>query len=197
MLTTCEQTYSNPDFFKKSCVGPGGHIKSVTTRIGHGDYILFDSSDIQKRYAKMMEGLDYLKDGDKGSLGLGYWLMDVVHFSKEHEMTPLLNKLYSFDHGAKSENKEIMEAINEVDSRIEKDVTKIFDRGMDRPICRDFIIAGEGYFILRLKKTTKMIYNGNEIPVNKISRRSPCLWNLLQQKRAKTKSTKLPLSVVR
>ena len=72
----------------------------------------------------MMEGLDYVKDGDQASIWLGYWLMDVVHFSKDGEMTPLLNKLYSFDHGAKSENKEIMEAIEEVDSIIDKDVTK-------------------------------------------------------------------------
>ncbi len=76
--------------------------------------------------------------------------MDVVHFSKDHEMTPLLNKLYSFDHVAKSENKEVMEAIEEVDSIIDKDITKISDRGMDRPICRDSIIAGDGNFILHL-----------------------------------------------
>ena len=88
----------------------------------------------------MMEGLDYVKDGDKASFGLGYWLMDVVHFDKDQEMTPLFNKLYSFDHGAKSENKEIMEAIHEVDALIDKEVPKIFDRDMDSPICRNFII---------------------------------------------------------
>lgn len=63
-------------------------------------------------------------------------------------MTALLNKLYSFDHGAKSENKEIMEAIEEVGSIIDKDVTRIFDRGMDRPVCRGYIIAGQGRGIL-------------------------------------------------
>ncbi len=92
----------------------------------------------------MMEGLDYVKDGDKASFGPGYWLMDVIHFSKDHEMTPLLNKLYSFDHGAKSENKEIMETIEEVDSIIDKDVTNIFDRGMDRSICRDWVAEHAG-----------------------------------------------------
>lgn len=168
-----------------------GHMNSVKGRIQHGDYILFDGSDIQKRYAKMMEGLDYVKDGDKASFGPGYWLMDVVHFSKDHEMNPLLNKLYSFDHGAKSENKEIMEAIEEVDSIIDKDVTRIFDRGIDRPICRDFIIAREGNFILRLKKTTKLIYNGNETPVNKISRKIPLFMKLVATKAGKNKKHKI------
>ena len=166
-------------------------MNSVKGRIQHGDYILFDGSDIQKRYAKMMEGLDYVKDGDKASSGPGYWLLNVVHFSKDYEMNPLLNKLYSFDHGAKSENKEIMEAIEEVDSIIHKDVTRIFDRGMDRPICRDFIIEREGNFILRLKKTTNLIYNGTETPVNKISRKIPLFMELTATKVGKNKKHKI------
>ena len=36
------------------------------------DYILFDGSDIQKKYAKSMDGLDYVKDGDKYYIGFGY-----------------------------------------------------------------------------------------------------------------------------
>ena len=80
-----------------------------------------------------------------------------------------------------------METIEEVDSIIDKDITKIFDRGMDRPICRDFIIAGEGNFILRLKKTTKLIYNGTETPVNKISRKIPLFMRLAATKTGKNK----------
>jgi len=180
--------YNKKGFFKKLF---RGHMNSIKGRVQHGDYILFDGSDIQKRYAKMMEGLDYVKDGDKASFGLGYWLMDVVHFSKDHEMTPLFNKLYSFDHGAKSENKEIIGAIEEVDAIIDKDVTKVFDRGMDRSICRDFIIAGEGNFILRLKKITKLFYNGNETAVNKISRKIPLFMELTATKTGKNKKHKV------
>lgn len=180
--------YNKAGFFMKLF---RGHMESVKGRIHHGDYILFDGSDIQKKHAKMMEGLDYVKDGDKASVGLGYWLMNVVHFSKGQEMTPLFNKLYSFDHGAKSENKEIMEAIEEIDAIIDKDVTKIFDRGMDRPICRDFIIAGEGNFNLRLKRTTKLVHKGEETPVNKISRKVPLFMKLTATKVKKNKKYKL------
>ena len=98
--------YNKKDFFMKLFLG---HMNSVKSKICHRDYILFDGSDIQKKYAKMMDGLDYVKDGDKGTIGLCYWLMNVAHFSKDQEMTPLYNKLYSFDHGAKSENKEVLE----------------------------------------------------------------------------------------
>jgi Transposase DDE domain len=131
--------------------------------------------------------LDYVKDGDKGTIGLGYWLMDVVHFNKEHQMTPLYNKLYSFDHGAKSENKEVIEAIDQVEGIIDKDVTKIFDRGMDRPICRDYIIAKEGNFILRLNPQTKLIHKGEEVSVNKISTKVPLFMDLTATRIQKSK----------
>ena len=180
--------YNKEGFFMKLF---RGHMNSVKSKICHGDYILFDGSDIQKKYAKMMDGLDYVKDGDKGTIGLGYWLMNVVHFSKDQEMTPLYNKLYSFDHGAKSENKEVIEAMDEIDSMIDKNVTKIFDRGMDRPICRDSIIANEGNFNLRLKKTTKLIYKGEEMAVNKISRKVPLFMKLTATRIQKSKKHQL------
>ena len=180
--------YNKKGFFMKLF---RGHMNSVKNKICHGDYILFDGSDIQKKYAKMMDGLDYVKDGDKGTIGLGYWLMNVVHFSRDQEMTPLYNKLYSFDHGAKSENKEVLEAMVEIDSAIDKNVTKIFDRGMDRPICRDFIIANEGNFNLRLKKTTKLIYKGEEVAVNKISRKVPLFMKLVATRIQKSKKHQL------
>ena len=168
-----------------------GHINSIKGKIHHGDYILFDGSDIQKKYAKFMEGLDYVKDGDKKRVGLGYWLMDVIHFDKDHEMTPLLNKLYSFDHGAKSENLEVIEAIETTNSIIEKEVTLIFDRGMDRPICRDCIIGQENDFILRLNARTKLIYKGEELSVNQISRKVPLFMELTAMKTQKSKKKKL------
>lgn len=176
--------YNKKDFFLKLF---RGHMDSIKGKINHGDYILYDGSDIQKRYARFMEGLDFVKDGDKGTIGLGYWLMNAVHFSKDHELTPLYNKLYSYDHGAKSENLEVIEAIKEVSTAINKDVTSIFDRGMDRPICRDYIVDHTDNFILRLNSKTKLIYKGDEHAVNKISRKVPLFMKLYATRMHKSK----------
>lgn len=176
--------YNKKDFFLKLF---RGHMQSVKGKVNHGDYILYDGSDIQKRHARFMEGLDFVKDGDKGSIGLGYWLMNAVHFSKDQELTPLYNKLYSYDCGAKSENMEVMEAIKEVNSAIDKEVTSIFDRGMDRPVCRDFIIENTDNFILRLNAKTKLGYKGEELAVNKISKNVPLFMKLHATRIHKTK----------
>ena len=162
--------YNKEGFFRKLS---RGHLHSIKGKINHGDYILIDGSDIQKKYARFMEGLDYVKDGDKGTIGLGYWLMNAMHFGRDGEMNPLYSKLYSYDHGAKSENKEVIEVVNEIQSVIDKSVTYIYDRGMDRPICRDFIVGQDTNFILRLKKTTKLLYKGEELAVNQISKKLP------------------------
>jgi hypothetical protein len=176
--------YNKKDFFLKLF---RGHMHSIKGKVNHGDYILYDGSDIQKRYARFMEGLDFVKDGDKGSIGLGYWLMNAVHFSKDQELTPLYNKLYSYDHGAKSENMEVIEAIKEVSGAIDKDVTSIFDRGMDRPICRDFIVEHVNNFILRLNSKTKLGYKGDNLAINKISKKVPLFMKLYATRIHKTK----------
>lgn len=179
--------YNKEGFFLKLFKG---HLKSVKGKISHGDYILVDGSDIQKKYARMMEGLDYVKDGDKGSIGLGYWLMDIVHFGKDGEMTPLVNKLYSFDHGAKSENLEVQEAVKTVQQNIEKRLNYIYDRGMDREILRDFIVGMDEDFILRLKKTTKLLYRGKELKVSDIAKKFPLFMELSATKVKKNKRQK-------
>lgn len=72
----------------------------------------------------------------------------------------------------------MLEAIHEVDAIIDKNVPRIFDRGMDRLICRDFIIEQGSHFILRLKTTTKLIYKGKEMAVNQISKKIPLFMEL-------------------
>ena len=166
------------------------HLQSVQGKISHDDYILVDGSDIQKKYAKMMEGLDYVKGGDKGSTGLGYWLMDIVHFGKDGEMAPLVNNLYSFGHGAKSENLEVQAAVKTVQENIEKRLKYIYDRGMDREILRRFIIGSNDGFILRLKKTTKLLYRGKDLKVSEIAKKVTLFMELFATKVKKNKRVK-------
>ena len=160
--------YNKKNFYSKLF---SGHLESVKGKVYNGDYILVDGSDIQKKYSKMKEGLDWVKDGDKATTGLGYWLMNIVHFSKGGELMPLYNKLYSFDCGAKSENNEIKNAVKMIESHFSKKLTYIFDRGMDREILREFICKHCGHFILRLKKSTQFILNGKELTVDRIAQK--------------------------
>jgi hypothetical protein len=47
---------------------------------------------------------------------------------------------------------------------IDKDATKIFDCGMNRPVCRDFIIGNEGNFICYKISTIRKALLANMAP---------------------------------
>lgn len=167
---TCERLrrhYNKKGFADKIFTG---HIQSVKGKVHHGDYILVDGSDIQKKYAKMMEGLDFVKDGDTSEIGLGYHLMDVIHFSKHGEICPLYNKIYSFDAGAKSQNMEVMDAVKKV-GELDKNLCYIYDRGMDTSILKEFVIAQGDEFVLRLKKSSSLEFKGKPMSVKEIGKK--------------------------
>ena len=156
--------YNKEDYEQKV---HAAHLQSVSHKVKSIGYMAVDGSDILKTYAKYMEGLDYVHDGDKGGIGLGYWLMNTIYVD-DYTIIPLHNKLYSFDCGARSENLEVMESRTFIEEHINTELTWLYDRGMD--ILRDYIIPASGSFVLRLKKTTQLIYKGKAIKVAQLSK---------------------------
>jgi hypothetical protein len=81
----------------------------------------------------MMEGLARVHDGSTNSIGLGYWLMNIIRINQTGEqITPLYNKLYSFEVETQSENSEIPAGIFTVMKHVGKQLTWAIDRGGDR-----------------------------------------------------------------
>jgi len=157
--------YNKPGFWKKI---NNAHLESVKGKVHNGDYALLDISDIQKKYARMMEGIDLVKDGDTGKIGWGYWLMNVILANKYKELTPLYSKLYSFDAGSLSENKEVMLAVEHISQTIQKLFTWVIDRGGDRSVLKDYFVKNIERFIIRLKRNTRLSYKGQSLAVNQI-----------------------------
>ena len=58
-----------------------------------------DGTDISKKHAKFMEGLEFVKDGDTGNIGLGYNIINVTAINELKEMAPLYSKAYSYEMG--------------------------------------------------------------------------------------------------
>lgn len=169
---TCKRLayhYNKDGFWKKVT---HDHLQRVSAKVHHGDYLLFDLSDIQKKYAKMMEGLAFVKDGDGDGSGPGYWLANVIGYNQSGaELVPMYSKLYSFEKGTMSENREIIEAVDMVMGAVKKEVTWVLDRGADRPILIDHFLGKASHFIIRLTKRRKLFYKGEEMSVREISKK--------------------------
>lgn len=161
--------YNKKDFWKKLITG---HLQSVKNVIHHGDYMLFDLSDIQKKYSKTMDGLDYVYDGSTKGTGPGYWLANIVGMRRDgSRLLPLYSKLYSFAKDTVSENREIKSAIDLVSTYISKKVIWVIDRAGDRQILIDHLICRSKFFIIRMKGLGKLQYLGKVQKFKKVSRR--------------------------
>ena len=76
------------------------HLNNVKNSISKDDFIIMDGTDISKKHAKHMEGLEFVRNGDTGKIGLGYNVLNINSINQHKEMTPLYSKAYSFEIGS-------------------------------------------------------------------------------------------------
>ena len=95
------------------------HLSTASQGVHQDSFIVMDGTDISKRYAKFMEGLEFVKNGDTGEIGLGYNVLNINAINSHKEITPLYSKAYSFEMGALSSNHEIKCAVKDVDTYLQ------------------------------------------------------------------------------
>lgn len=144
------------------------HLESVVPGISKDDFILMDGTDIGKKHAKYMEGLEFVKNGDTGEIGLGYNVLNINAISVHKEIVPLYGKAYSYQMGALSGNNEIKKAVRETKRHVGGKGCWVFDRGADNTILKDFFIGRCPQAIVRLKKNTRLCYGQQEHQVDRL-----------------------------
>ena len=149
----------------------GTHLKSVSNSISKDNFILMDGTDISKKHAKYMEGLEFVKNGDTGEIGLGYNVLNINAINTHKEITPLYSKAYSYEMGALSSNNEIKKAVRAVKEHIEDKGCWVFDRGADNTILKDFFISECSQTIIRLKRNTKLFYKDQAYQVAQLTKK--------------------------
>jgi len=144
------------------------HIQALSKSIKKEDYLIWDGTDISKKYAKFMEGLEFVRNGDTKTIGLGYNVLNVNVINSSKEIKPLYSKAYSFEMGAKSENNEIKSAASFIKNITGNIGMWILDRGADNTILKDYFVESINQFVIRLKRNTKVNYKGKDIRVDKL-----------------------------
>ena len=122
-------------------------------RIKEETVIALDLSDLDKRYAQKMEYLALVRDGSTGETkSNGYWLMDVLGADVEGEdLIPLYGELYSQEaEGFRSENRQILNAIDRVMEGIGQKGVWAIDRGGDRSRLLKGFFERKLRFVVRL-----------------------------------------------
>jgi hypothetical protein len=110
------------------------YLRVVRRRLDVGSLFVADLSDLAKPYAKKMENLSLVRDGDKGCLVTGYWCMEVYCRDKDGIIWPLILWPYSLQaEGQLSENAQILQILTKLDEYFGEGFgILVFDRGFDR-----------------------------------------------------------------
>lgn len=118
--------------------------------------IAIDPGDIRKRYARKMELLGKIYDGSEHEVAEGYHLCKVVAADIETtRVIPLYCKAYSYEaEDVKSENSELLKAIETVRRHIGDKAIHAIDRGGDRGVIYKHYLRRNKpqRFVIRLKE---------------------------------------------
>jgi hypothetical protein len=68
------------------------HLSTATQGVDKDSCIVIDGTDISKKYAKFMEDLEFVKNGNTSKIGLGYSVLNVNAVNSHKEITPLYSK---------------------------------------------------------------------------------------------------------
>lgn len=135
----------------------------VHRRLDVDSLFIVDLSDIAKPYAKKMENLALVRDGDKGCLVTGYWCMEVYARDKDGIIWPLILWPYSLQaEGQLSENAQILSILSQLDEYFGEGFgIWVFDRGFDRLNLIEPFLASKRHFIIRQRgDRTVVLSNG-------------------------------------
>jgi hypothetical protein len=155
-------------------------IVRMGSRMVHQDtLLLLDPTDVCKMYARKMEHLAHVRDGSRGELCKGYWMMKVIACERgKRRMMPLYQSLYS-SHGPGfvSENEEIIKAIDLISGHTKGRGIWVMDRGGSRKALFEALLARSLRFIIRLRADFPLEYRGKRYSALDVGGSCPMLYS--------------------
>jgi len=126
-------------------------VSMGSQRVRPNTVLALDLSDIRKEYAQKMEYLAMVRDGSRGELHAGYWLCEVTAAEVNgSEIMPLYQKLYSAEaQDFRSENDEVLAAVDLIRSQTQGRGIWVIDRGGDRKKLLEPLLDRAARFVIR------------------------------------------------
>lgn len=141
-------------------------LTEAAPRIEDDTLVILDISDISKKYAEKMEYMAGVHDGSDNTIGNGYWILKAIGAQVGAPgISPLYSHLYSQDApDFKSENDEILTAIDRISAHTKDRGIYVIDRGGDRKILIEGLLRRNKRFIIRMVGKRDLMFDG--VPIN-------------------------------
>jgi len=142
--------------------------------------IIVDESDIVKKSATQMEGLNKVRDGSTGKHdSLGYDLLNIVAYHKKnngYKMLPVSTDLFSDSLDEDTLSNILYDRIDEITIRGGNKGVFVFDRGFDSRELISHLVSNENSFIIRGVGKRNVIIDHLELPFGQVCKSIPMLY---------------------
>lgn len=126
------------------------HLQIQGDKVKPDTLLVFDFSDASKPYGQAFEYLCTVRDGSKGTLGPGFWLLHVLAVARSGRIRPLLLRVFSQEApDFKSEPFVLFEAVDAVFAATEGRGIFMEDRGGDNRRLLDKLLNDRRLFLIR------------------------------------------------
>lgn len=142
------------------------YLSLVRRRLEIDSLFIVDLTDLAKPYARKMEYLAFVRDGDKDCLVSGYWCMEVYCLDKDGIIWPVILWPYSLEaDGQLSENAQVLEILRQLDEHFGEGFgIYVCDRGFDRLTLIEPFLASKRHFIIR-QRGDRMVVLDNGVRI--------------------------------
>lgn len=135
--------------------------------------VLFDDSDINKKYSKKLEDLDRIIDASSQDKKIvnGYHVCEATVLTKnEKQPISIYSKIYSCkSKNFISKNTYTLESIKSAEKLIGKNFIGIFDRGYDDNKIFNYMSNNNHKFVIRLDDERTLLFKGKKRSVKEVS----------------------------
>ncbi len=167
-------------------------------RLKEDSLILVDPSDIVKKYAKKMEGLSKVRDGNDGKWKQGYEVLDIVGVNRDGDelrLQALYSELCSNTVEIDTLKNKLFDRIVDIIVHSNNKGTFVLDRQFDdRKLIRQFHEHDASY-IIRLKKNRNLYFHGERQNVQDVAKSTKLRYHFKYEKGITISANIIPVSV--
>ena len=173
-------------------------LQRQSRKVKKGDLIIIDPSDVVKRYAKKMEGLSKVRDGNDGKWKTGYDALDIVGVNQEGKdlsIFPIHSELHSNTVEIDTLKNKLFDRVLDIIIHSNNNGTFIFDREFDdRKVIKE-LHQHDSSYIIRMKKNRDVFSEGIKQNIYVIAKSTKLQYRFRPQKGITISAGITPISI--
>lgn len=156
--------------------------------------IIIDPSDIAKKYARKMDGLTRVRDGDKNEIVNGYETLNILAVDKhKQELTlkPVISEFFSYNLEVDTLKSILFDHLTSIIIYSNNQGVFVFDRGYDDKKMYTFLEDNDASFIIRSTAIRDLYYNGQKLKFKEIAEKVDLSHTFKIEKKTRKGRTKI------